>query len=93
MELQQVSNKGKTSRQVSLHFFTLVTKVYFLLRIKQKWRFKMRPLSSLSLVYAEYLMHRNNNNGVKLEYQIHIINLNKYFYGNTEFSPFGPRFL
>ena len=48
---------------------------------------------SLSLVCTEYLMHRNNTKGVKLEYQIHIINLHKYFYGNTDFSPFGCHFL
>ena len=48
---------------------------------------------SLSLVCTKYLIHRNNANGVKLEYYIHIINSNKYFYGNTEFSPFGYHFL
>ena len=54
---------------ISLHFFTLITKVCFLLRTKQKWCFKMGPLYSLSLVCAEYLIHRNNNtNGVKLKY-------------------------
>ena len=49
-------------------FFTLIIKVCFLLRFKQKWCFKMGPLCSLSLVCTEYLMHKNNTNGVKLEY-------------------------
>ena len=53
----------------------------------------MGPLCSLSIVCTEYFMHKNNTNGVKLEYQIHIINLNKYFYGNAEFSPFGHHIL
>ena len=44
----------------------------------------MGPWCSLPPVCTEYLMHRNNTNGVKLEYQIHIININQYFYGNTE---------
>ena len=53
----------------------------------------MRPLCSLSLVCTEYLMDKINTNGVKLEYYIHIINLNKYFYGNPELTPFGCHFL
>ena len=48
----------------------------------------MRHFCSLSFVCTEYLGHRNNTNGLKLEYLIHIINLNKYFYGNTVFPPF-----
>ena len=60
--------KGKYSGKCLYIFFTLVTKVCFLLRIKQKWCFKMGPLCSLSLVCTEYLMHKNNTNGVKLEY-------------------------
>ena len=84
---------GKYSGRSPYIFFTLVPKVCFLPRFKQRWCFKMGPLCSLSLVCTEYLMHKNNTNGVKLEYQIHIINLNKYFYGNTEFSPFGCHFL
>ena len=59
--------KGKYSGMCPYIFFTLVTKVCFLPRIKQKWCFKMGPLCSLSLC-TEYLMHRNNTNGVKLEY-------------------------
>ena len=85
--------KGKYSGRSPYIFFTLVTSVCFLLRIKQKWCFKMGPLCSLSLVCTEYLMHRSNTNGIKLEYLIHITILNKYFYGNTEFSPFGCHFL
>ena len=84
---------GKYSGRQPYIFFTLVPKVCFLPRFKQRWCFKMGPLCSLSLVCTEYLMHKNNTNGVKLEYQIHIINLNKYFYGSTEFSPFGYHFL
>ena len=60
--------KGKYSGRSPYIFFTLVTSVCFLLRIKQKWCFKMGPLCSLSLVCTEYLMHKNNTNGVKLEY-------------------------
>ena len=60
--------KGKYSGRCPYIFFTLVTKVYFLLRIKQKWCFKMGPLCFLSLVCTEYLMQRNNINVVKLEY-------------------------
>ena len=86
MELQLASNNEKILRQVSLHFFYFKYEDFFLLRFKQKWCFKMGPLCSLSLMCTEYLMQRNNTNGVKLEYQIHIINLNKYFNGNTEFS-------
>ena len=53
----------------------------------------MGPLRSFSLVCTEFLMDRNNTNRVKLEYKIDIKNLNKCFYGNTEFSPFGCYFL
>ena len=49
-------------------FFTLLPKVCFLPRLKQRWCFKMGPLYSLSLVGTEYLMHKNNIKGVKLEY-------------------------
>ena len=59
---------GKYSGRCPYIFFTLVSKVCFLLRFKQKWCFKMGLLRSLSLVCTEYLMHRNNTNGVKLEY-------------------------
>ena len=38
-------------------------------------------------------MHKNNTNGTKLEYEIHIINLNKYFYDKTELSLFECYFL
>ena len=85
--------KGKYSSRCPYIFFTLVTSVCFLLSIKQNWCFKMGPLCSLSLVCTEYLIHRSNTNGVKLKYLIHITNLNKYFYGNTKFSPFGCHFL
>ena len=60
--------KEKYSGRCPYISFTLVTKVCFLLRIKQKWRFRMETLSSLSLVCTEYLMHRKNIKGVKLEY-------------------------
>ena len=53
---------------MALRFFTLVPKVSFLPRFKQKLCFKMGPLRSLSLVCTEYLMHKNNTNQVKLEY-------------------------
>ena len=53
----------------------------------------MGPLCSLSLVCTEYLMQRDNTDGVKLEYGIQITNLNKYFCDNTEFAPFGCHFL
>ena len=58
----------KYSGRRSYIFSTLATKVCFLLMFKQKWCFKMGRLCSLSLVYTKYLMHRNNTNGVKLEY-------------------------
>ena len=84
---------GKDSGRWPFIFSTLVPKVCFLSRFKQRWCFKMGHLCSLSLACTEYLMHKNNTNKVKVEYYIHIINLNKYFYGNTEFSPFGCHFL
>ena len=59
---------GKYSGRSPYIFFTLVPKVCFLPRFKQRWCFKMGPLCSLSLVCTEYLMHKNNTNGVKLEY-------------------------
>ena len=59
---------GKYSGRCRYISFTLVRKVFFLLRLKQKWCFKMGPLCSLSFVGTEYLIHRNNTNGVKLEY-------------------------
>ena len=56
--------------------------------VVQNW-----PLCSLSRVCTEYLTHRYNTNGVRHECWIHIKNLNKYCYDNTEFSPSGFRFL
>ena len=60
--------KGKYLGRCPYIFFTLITKVCLLLRIKQKCCFKMGPLCSLSLVCTEYLMHRNKTNERKLEY-------------------------
>ena len=60
--------KGKHSVRCPYIFFTLVTRSYFMLRIVQKWRFKMGPLSSLSCVCTEYLTQKYNTNRVRLEY-------------------------
>ena len=59
---------GKHSGRPPYIFFTLVPKVCFLPRYKQRWRFKIGPLCSLSLVFTEYLTHKINTNRVKLEY-------------------------
>ena len=59
---------GKYSDRSPYIFFTLVSKVCFMLRFKQKCCFKMGLLCSLSLVCTEYLMHRNKTNERKLEY-------------------------
>ena len=66
--LQQASNNGKILRYLALHFFYFSSKGFFLPRFKQRWCFKMGPLSSLSLLCTEYLMYKNNTNGVKLKY-------------------------
>ena len=49
---------GKYSGRCADIFFTLDTKISFLLRSKQKFCFKMGPLCSLSLVCTEYFMHK-----------------------------------
>ena len=86
LSYSRLQTMEKYSGRCPYIFLTLIIKVCFLLRFKQKWCFKIGPLCSLSLMCTEYLMQRNNTNRVKLEYSIHIINLNKFFNGNTEFS-------
>ena len=60
--------KGKYSDGYPYIFFTFVTRVYFLFRIVQKWRLKMAPLCYLLRACPQYLTHKNNTNGVRVEY-------------------------